>query len=202
MQQKTSDHYYIYSHSHSWMRPWVSQFLYGFYNWLNFQRCEKITIPSRLTSTTGKLHSFAAQTGAELLNWKRCDWKCFTLLLRCSGHYLVQTVKKPMRNVSTFSCLARLLYGRSGAHLLLVVATWIPSKEQMSPAGGSVPARPGVAPPSPRQLPAKITIQMRPTLHTADRARSRGVPGGICRWKRLTSPCGVLLLVSEHGAQS
>lgn len=44
-------------------------------NWLNFQRCEKITIPSHLISTARKLHIFAAQIGAELLNWKHCDYK-------------------------------------------------------------------------------------------------------------------------------
>ena len=58
-------------------------------NWPNFQRCEKITNPSCLTSTTGRLHIFAAQIGTELLNWKPCDWKCLTLLLKCSRHYFV-----------------------------------------------------------------------------------------------------------------
>lgn len=113
----------------------------------NFQRCEKITIPSHLTSTTRKSHIFAAQIGAELPNWKPCDWKCLTLFLRCSRHYLVYTVQKPIRNLSTFWCLARELYGRPGAHLLLVVATRTPSKEQMSPAVGH---RARISPRTPR----------------------------------------------------
>lgn len=81
-------------------------------NWPNFQRCEKITNPLCLTSTTGKLYIFVTQIGTELPNWKSRDWKCLTLLLKsiissklCKSQWKIWILLDVQRHACRLNCL-------------------------------------------------------------------------------------------------
>lgn len=69
---------------------------------------------------------------------------------------------------------------------------------------GSAHAPPGGASPHPPPQAACQNHHTSDTCHTQSKhsreMRGGGVLGGIHRWRRLTSPCGVQLLISECGS--